>query len=251
MSGHSKWSTIKRQKGANDARRGQIFTKLAREITVAARSGIPDPDSNVRLRLAIQKARVENMPKDNIDRAIERAKGAGSGDNYDEVTYEAFAPGGIALVIQAMTDNRNRTVSEVRAALTRAGASLGSDGSVSWMFDNVGQIVMTTDGHDPDDVALMAIDAGALDVESDEESIVVYTASQDLHRVQEALDGAGLKVESAELVMKPKDLITPEPETSVKIIRLVEKLEDLDDVQNVYTNLNISDSVLADMTVSA
>ena len=142
MSGHSKWSTIKRQKGVADNKRGQLFTKLAREITVAARTGLPDPDSNFRLRIAVEKARKENMPKDNIDRAIERAKGTGGGDNYDEITYEGFGPGGVAFMIAAMTDNRNRTVSEVRAAMTRGGGNLGADGSVGWMFDSVGMIVV-------------------------------------------------------------------------------------------------------------
>src|SRR5688500_10558964 len=170
MSGHSKWSTIKRQKGAADARRGQLFTKLAREITVAARSGLPDPEANGRLRLAVQKARSENMPKDNIERAIERAAAAGGGDNYDEVTYEAFMPGGIALMIQAMTDNRNRTVSEVRAAVTRGGGNVGADGSVAWMFDQVGQLVVSPGELTEDDLALIAIDSGATDFEADDES---------------------------------------------------------------------------------
>src|SRR4051812_4941086 len=146
MSGHSKWSTIKRQKGAADAKRGQLFTKLAREITVAARTGLPDPESNARLRLAIQKARGENMPKDNIDRAIQRATGGADGANYDEIYYEGYGPGGTALMILAMTDNRNRTVGEIRAALTRAGGSLGENGSVSWMFDQAGIITIPADG---------------------------------------------------------------------------------------------------------
>lgn len=245
MSGHSKWSTIKRAKGAADAKRGQLFTKLAREITVAARSGSPDPESNARLRLAIQKARSESMPKDNIDRAIERAKGAGGGDNYDEVSYEGFGPSGIAFYIQAMTDNRNRTVGEVRATITRGGGNLGADGTVAWMFDNVGQIVAHPGLLDPDELALIAIDAGAAEFEVDEESVVIYTETQDLHRVQEQLVEAGIEIESTELIMKPKELVTVEPDVAVRIIRLVERLEDLDDVQTVYTNLEITDDVLA------
>lgn len=248
MSGHSKWSTIKRQKGATDAKRGQIFTKLAREITVAARSGIPDPDANGRLRLAVQRARAENMPRDNIERAIERAKSSGAADNYDEVTYEAFMPGGIAIIIQAQTDNRNRTVSEVRAAVTRAGGNVGADGSVAWMFDSVGQIVAKSGGMSEDDVALLAIDAGATEFESDEESTVIFTEPQDLHKVQETLAAAGLEIESADLVMKAKDLVTVEPEAAVKIIRLVEKLEDLDDVQTVFSNLEVTDDVFAQVS---
>jgi YebC/PmpR family DNA-binding regulatory protein len=248
MSGHSKWSTIKRQKGAADAKRGQLFTKLAREITVAARTGIPDPEANGRLRLAIQRARAENMPKDNIERAVERAASGAAGDNYDEVTYEAFLPGGIAIMVVAQTDNRNRTVSEVRAAVTRGGGNVGADGSVAWMFDNVGQIVVKSSGMDPDDVALMAIDAGATEFESDEESTVVFTDPTDLHKVQEALAASGLEPESAELVMKAKDLIAVEPDQAVKIIRLIEKLEDLDDVSSVYTNLDVTDEVFAQVS---
>jgi YebC/PmpR family DNA-binding regulatory protein len=238
MSGHSKWSTIKRKKGAADAKRGQLFTKLAREITVAARLGLPDPDANVRLRLAIQKARAENMPKENIDRAIERASGGGEGSNYEEIYYEGYGPGGTALMIQAQTDNRNRTVSEVRAVLTRAGGSLGETGSVGWISLNVGD-------RDPDEVALLAIDAGADDVQMEDGTVDVYTQPQDLHRVQEALSGAGLQVETAELMMRPKTQIEPDTETAVKALRLLEKLEELDDVQQVYTNLRISDDVLA------
>lgn len=248
MSGHSKWSTIKRQKGAADARRGQLFTKLAREITVAARTGLPDPESNGRLRLAVQKARSENMPKDNIERAIERAASGAAGDNYDEVTYEAFMPGGIALIVQTMTDNRNRTVGEVRSTVTRAGGNVGADGSAAWMFDSVGQIVVKPGDLAEDDVALLAIDGGASDVEPDEEATVIYTEPQELHRVQEALTAAGLEIESAELVMKPRDQIEVEPDVAVKIIRVIEKLEELDDVQTVYSNLHLSDEVFAQVS---
>ena len=248
MSGHSKWSTIKRQKGVADARRGQLFTKLAREITVAARSGLPDPEANGRLRLAVQKARSENMPKDNIERAIERAAAAGGGDNYDEVTYEAFMPGGIALMIQAMTDNRNRTVSEVRAAVTRGGGNVGADGSVAWMFDQVGQLVVSPGELTEDDLALIAIDSGATDFEADDESAVVYTEPTDLHRVQEALAAAGLGIESAELVMKARDQIEVEADSAVKIIRVIERLEELDDVQTVFSNLQLTDEVFAQVS---
>jgi len=248
MSGHSKWSTIKRAKGAADAKRGQLFTKLAREITVAARSGLPDPDSNPRLRIAVQKARSESMPKDNIDRAIERAKGGASGETLDEITYEGYGPGGIAFMVQAMTDNRNRTVSEVRAAFTRAGGSLGADGTVGWMFDSVGQIVVLPGEMDPEEVALLAIDAGATEFETDEESVVVYTEPQDLHKVGEQLTAAGLEIDSSELIMKAKDPTTPETDVAVKVVRLVEKLEDLDDVQTVFTNMNLTDDVLAQVS---
>jgi YebC/PmpR family DNA-binding regulatory protein len=245
MSGHSKWSTIKRAKGAKDAKRGQLFTKLAREITVAAKSGLPDPDSNVRLRLAIQKARAENMPKDNIDRAIERAVGSESGSSYDEIYYEGYGPGGVALIVFAMTDNRNRTASEVRAAFTRGGGNLGESGSVAWMFDHVGQIEVELGASDPDEVALVAIDAGAADVETDEDGVYVYTEVQDLHKVQEALAAGGIGVRTAELTMKAKTLLQPTADEALKAIRLVERLEDLDDVQTVYANLDVSDEVMA------
>ncbi len=248
MSGHSKWSSIKHKKGAADKKRGQLFSKLSRAIIVAAREGGGDPSANLALANAIEKAKSYSMPKDNIDRAIERGKGAAGGDNYDEISYEGFGPGGIAFIIQAMTDNRNRTVGEVRAAMTRGGGDLGADGSVGWMFDNVGLIVVNPGKHDEDDVAMMAIDAGATEFESDGESMVVYTEPQDLHKVQESLSASGLEIESAELSMKPKDPIIPEADLAVKVIRLVERLEDLDDVQTVYTNLEISDDVLAQVS---
>lgn len=245
MSGHSKWSTIKRQKGATDAKRGQLFTKLAREITVAARQGVPDPDANAALRIAIQKARKENMPKDNIDRAIARASGAEGGAQYEELYYEGYGPGGIALMISTMTDNRNRTVGELRAVLVRAGGTLGENGSVSWMFDQTGQIVLPVNGSDPEELALVAIDAGASDVQVDDETIEVYTEPADLHKVSEQLTAAGYEPESTELIMKAKDLMAPEQDVAVKALRLLEKLEDLDDVQTVYSNIDISDDVLA------
>jgi YebC/PmpR family DNA-binding regulatory protein len=245
MSGHSKWSTIKRAKGAADAKRGQLFTKLAREISVAARAGQPDPEFNFRLRLAVDRARAANMPKENIERAIQRAAGEGSGENFDEVYYEAYGPGGTAVMIQAMTDNRNRTVGEVRAALTRAGGSLGEAGSVAWMFDRVGLIEIEPNGTDPDEIALVAIDAGASDVQVEDETVEVFTEVEDLHTVQEALTETGYRVASAQLTMRPKTLLTPEPEVAVKTVRLVDKLEDLDDVQEVFTNLDVPEEALA------
>jgi YebC/PmpR family DNA-binding regulatory protein len=248
MSGHSKWSTIKRQKGAADAKRGQLFTKLAREISIAARQGLPDPDANTRLRLAVDRARAANMPKDNIERAIQRAAGAGSGDQYEEVYYEGYGPGGAAIMIQAQTDNRNRTVGEVRAVLTRAGGTLGENGSVGWMFDQMGVIEVPIGSSDPDEVSLVAIDAGASDLDTEDGLIVIYTEPTDLHRVREALTAAGQEVDAAQLTMRPKTLVAPEPEAAIKVIRLVEKLEDLDDVQEVFTNIDITDDVLAAAT---
>jgi YebC/PmpR family DNA-binding regulatory protein len=246
MSGHSKWSTIKRQKGAADAKRGQLFTKLAREISVAARQGLPDPEYNFRLRLAVERARAASMPKENIERAIAKAAGEGGGDNYDELYYEGYGPGGTAVMVLAMTDNRNRTVGEVRAVLTRAGGNLGESGSVSWMFDQVGLIELEANGTDPDEIALVAIDAGANDVQVEGESVEVYTDPQELHAVQEALKEGGFEAASAQLTMKPKTMLAPEPDVAVKVIRLVEKLEDLDDVQEVFTNLDVTDEALAE-----
>jgi YebC/PmpR family DNA-binding regulatory protein len=245
MSGHSKWATIKRQKGAKDEKRGQLFTKLAREITVAAKSGIPDPEANFRLRIAVQKARAENMPRDNIERAIERAAGGAGADNFDDVMYEGFGPGGVAVVIQALTDNRNRTVGEVRSVLTRGGGTLGESGSVGWMFDHVGSIVVGAGEHDPEELALVAIDAGAQDVQIEEDAVEVFTEVQDLHTVQEALVAAGYDIQAAEPSMRPKTLMELDEQTAIKTIRLLEKLEELDDVQQVYSNLDVTDEVLA------
>jgi YebC/PmpR family DNA-binding regulatory protein len=245
MSGHSKWSTIKRQKGAADAKRGQLFTKLAREIAIAARQGLPDPESNTRLRLAVDKAKAANMPKDNIERAIQRAAGSGNTDQYEEIYYEGYGPGGAALMIQAQTDNRNRTVGEVRAVLTRAGGTLGESGSVGWMFDQMGVIEIPAEAVDPDEVALVAIDAGASDVETEDGVVVVFTDPTDLHRASEALTEAGYQIDGAQLTMRPKTVLAPEPDIAIKVIRLVEKLEDLDDVQEVFTNIDVNDEVLA------
>jgi YebC/PmpR family DNA-binding regulatory protein len=245
MSGHSKWSTIKRKKGAADAKRGQLFTKLAREITVAARTGLPDPDANPRLRIAIQKARSESMPKDNIDRAIQRAVGSGSADQYEEIYYEGYGPGGTAIMILTMTDNKNRTVGELRATLVRSGGTLGENGSVSWMFDQTGVITIPVGDHDEDELAMAAIEAGASDFQVEDGMAEIYTAPTDLHKVLEALTVARYESENAELVMKPQTPMQPEVDQAVKAIRLLEKLEDLDDVQNVYSNLDITDEVLA------
>jgi YebC/PmpR family DNA-binding regulatory protein len=245
MSGHSKWSTIKRKKGAADAKRGQLFTKLAREITVAARTGLPDPDANARLRIAIQKARAESMPKDNIDRAVQRAAGGANGEQYEEIYYEGYGPGGTAIMILTMTDNRNRTVGELRATLTRSGGNLGENGSVSWMFDQTGLITINLGEQDEDELAMAAIEAGATDYSVDEGVAEVFTEPGELHAVAGALEAAGYTYENAELIMKPQTLLAPDPEQTVKAIRLLEKLEDLDDVQSVYSNLDITDEVLA------
>jgi YebC/PmpR family DNA-binding regulatory protein len=245
MAGHSKWAQIKRQKGATDAKRGQLFTKLAREITVAARLGGPDPDANARLRIAIQKGRAENMPNDNIKRAIERAAGEGGAENYAEIYYEGFGPGGAAVMVKALTDNRNRTVGEVRSVFTRAGGSLGETGSVNYLFDQLGLITVRADGADPDELALLAIDAGAEDIKTEDGAVEVYTAPTDLKLVQDALAGQGVEIEDAAITMQPKTTLDLDEAETLKNLRLLERLEDLDDVQEVYSNLEVSDAVLA------
>lgn len=242
MSGHSKWATIKRKKGAADAKRGQVFTKLTREITVAAKEGGGDLDSNFRLRLAVQKARAENMPADNIQRAIQRGAGAGEGGaSFDEIMYEAYGPHGVAMLVQTLTDNRNRTVAEVRSIFTKAGGSLGETGSVAWMFDPRGLILIEPGKGDPDEISLAAIDAGAEDVQVDDEGHVeVVTAFNDLKHVQDALTTQNINITSAERTMIPKSTMTLDDKGMEQTLRLVERLEELDDVQTVYTNLDLT-----------
>jgi YebC/PmpR family DNA-binding regulatory protein len=239
MSGHSKWSTIKRQKGANDAKRGALFTKLTREIITAARQGGPDPDANYRLRMAVDKARANSMPSENVKRAIERA--TGSGDDavqYEEVTYEGLGPANVAVIIAAMTDNRNRTASEVRSAFTRAGGTLST---VAWQFEQKGVISIPLNGRDPDEITLAAIDAGAADVGSpDAGSVIVTTEPGELEAVRSALAASGYEAESAELSMEPTTTVEISDEKQAKaVLHFVERLEDLDDVQNVYANFDI------------
>src|SRR5512138_3867869 len=204
MSGHSKWAQIKRQKGANDAKKGQLFTKLGREITIAARSGVPDPDANFRLRLAMVKAREANMPAENIERAIKRAAGMGDGASIEELSYEGYGPGGAALLVQVATDNRNRAASEVRNAFTRGGGNLGEAGCVAWLFEPRGVIFVDAGKADPDEVALTAIDAGAEDVKSEDGTVEVYTDPAGLDPVRRELEQRHLKVSSAESSMLPK-----------------------------------------------
>jgi len=239
MSGHSKWSTIKRQKGANDAKRGALFTKLAREIITAARQGGPDTDANYRLRMAVDKARSNSMPADNIKRAIERATGGGAdAEQYEEITYEGLGPANVAVIVAAMTDNRNRTASDIRSAFNKAGGSLSS---VAWQFEPKGMIIVPLNGRDPDEVTLAAIDAGAADVGTpDAGSIIVTTEPADLESVRSALASAGYEAESADLSMEPTTTIAVTDEKSAKaVLQFLERLEDLDDVQNVYANFDI------------
>ena len=249
MSGHSKWSSIKHQKGAKDVQRGALFTKLAREITVAVRAGGGgDPEANYRLRLAVQKARTNNMPNDNIERSIKKALGEDDNTTYDDVLYEGFGPGGAAILVQALTDNRNRTVSEVRSVFAKYGGNMGESGSVGWMFANRGVITINTDGKDPDEVALMAIDAGAADVEDSDGVLEAYTEPQDLKAVEDAVRAQGLGVDEASLRYVASTPMELDQQQTVQALRLIEKLEELDDVQQVFSNLEISDDVLAQVS---
>ena len=248
MSGHSKWSTIKRQKGANDAKRGAVFTKVAREIIVAARTGGGDPDANYRLRLAMDKARSVNMPQDNIKRAIEKATGGGEGEVYEEITYEGYGPGGVAVLVEAATDNRNRTAAEVRSVFTKAGGQLAGAGAVAWQFAPRGLITIASNGTAADDVALAAIDAGADDVDtSDQAHVEVYTDPSDLQRVRTALEKGGLSVESAENAMVAKNLVELDAGRARQNLRLVELLEELEDVQRVSANFDIPEDLFAEV----
>lgn len=244
MSGHSKWAQIKRQKGANDARKGQLFTKLGREITIAARSGVADPDANFRLRLAIAKAREANMPAENVERAVKRAAGMGEGISIEELSYEGYGPGGAAVLVQVATDNRNRAASDVRNAFTRGGGNLGEAGCVAWLFEPRGVIVVEPGKSDPDEVALEAIDAGADDAETEDGVVDVYTAPQDLEAVRRQLEARKLKITSAESTMVPKTSLDLADDESLKLLKLMDRLEELDDVQKVYTNVSFSNEIL-------
>jgi YebC/PmpR family DNA-binding regulatory protein len=248
MSGHSKWAQIKRQKGANDAKRGQLFTKVTREIMVAAREGGGDPDANFRLRLVVQRARQINMPQENIQRAIQRATGSGDDQQQlEEITYEGYGPGGVAIFVEALTDNRNRTVAEVRNVFTRNGGNLGESGSVAWLFEPRGYIAVPIDGKDADDATLAAIDAGAVDVMLEDKTLAVYTDLQEMERVRGQLETQGLTVETAERAMIPKTSVTLDEQKATQVLRLLERLEDLDDVQNVSSNLDLSEELVASL----
>jgi YebC/PmpR family DNA-binding regulatory protein len=237
MSGHSKWSTIKRKKAAADSKRGQAFTRIARELSIAAREGGGDPDSNFRLRLVMDKAKQANMPKDNIDRAIKRGTGELKGESLDEVLYEGYAPHGIAVLLATLTDNRNRAVADIRRILTRYGGKMAETGAVSYLFEQQGFISAEAGDLDPEEVALAVIDQGAVDVNVDESTLEVYTRVQDLRAVKEALEAMGLELEAAELTMVPKAMTELDEADTFKIMRIVESLEELEDVQQVYTNL--------------
>ncbi|OGO55876.1 MAG: transcriptional regulator [Chloroflexi bacterium RBG_16_72_14] len=247
MSGHSKWSTIKRQKGVNDSRRSAMFTKVAREVAVAARAGGSDPDANYRLRLAIDKARSINMPAENIKRAIEKATGGGDAEQYEEIVYEGYGPGGVAVLVEAATDNRNRTAAEVRSIFAKTGGQLAGSGAVAWQFEPRGLITVPRDGVDADEVALAAIDAGAVDVDTDADPIEIYTDPGDLEAVRKALEGAGVAVEGAESAMIARQTVSLDADHVRKALRLVELLEDLDDVQRVTANVDIPEELMAEV----
>jgi YebC/PmpR family DNA-binding regulatory protein len=248
MSGHSKWHTIRRSKGVTDQRRGQLFTKLSRDVTIAAREGgSGDPDLNFRLRLAVDKARANNMPSDSIQRAIDRGTNKGNESSLEEIYYEGYAPGGVAILIEAATDNRNRTSAEVRSTINKAGGNPGEPGSVAWMFEQKGLITVDLSGTklDPDEVMLEVIDAGADDVEQTDDGLEIYCEWTQLHIVRQALLEKKLRITNAEKTMRPKTLVSPDEKDALTVMRMLEKLEDLDDVQKVYSNLDITDEVAA------
>jgi YebC/PmpR family DNA-binding regulatory protein len=246
MSGHSKWSSIKHKKGAADKKRGQLFSKLSRALIVAAREGGPDPTANLALANAIEKARSYSMPKDNIDRAIARGSGADAdADAFEQVLYEGYGPNGVAVIVEALTDNRNRTAADVRAAFTKHDGNLGTSGSVAWLFERCGVILVDGDRFDEDELTLAAAEGGAEDVEQDGSSFRVTSAPEDLGAVREAIETAGIEVDSAELTMVPKTTIELEDEAAAKkTLRLMDALEENDDVQEVYANFDIPERVM-------
>jgi YebC/PmpR family DNA-binding regulatory protein len=245
MSGHSKWSTIKHKKAATDAKRGKLFTRLAREIAVAAREGGGSLDTNFSLRLAVDKAKGANMPKDNIERAIKRGTGELKGEDLAEVTYEGYAANGVGLLIKVLTDNKNRTVAEIRHTLSRNGGTMADAGAVSWQFERKGYIGIVPNGGDAEAVFDVAVDAGADDVVIGDDLIEVYAAQSDFQTVRQALEDAGIETDTAELSMIPKSTIELDPKDALKVMGVIETLEELDDTQQVYSNLEITDELMA------
>jgi YebC/PmpR family DNA-binding regulatory protein len=246
MSGHSKWSTIKRKKAANDAKRGHLFTRLAREITIAAREGGGDPETNFQLRLAVERAKANNMPKENIERAIRRGTGEDrSGAALEQIIYEGYAPNGIALMVEVVTDNRNRTVAEVRHVLTRSGGNMAEAGSVSWQFHRAAYFSIPAQDHDPDQIFELAVDAGAEDVILGDDAIEIIAPVELFKTISDRLAEAGIEPEVAELRMIPNTLIQLSPEKTLQVMRVIEELEDLEDVQNVYSNLDVTEEAVA------
>jgi YebC/PmpR family DNA-binding regulatory protein len=249
MAGHSQFKNIMHRKGRQDAAKSKVFSKLAREITVAAKAGLPDPAMNPRLRLAVQNAKAQSMPKDNIERAIKKAAG-GDAENYEDVRYEGYAPGGVAVIVEALTDNRNRSASNVRAAFTKAGGALGETGSVSFMFDRVGEIVYPASVGDADKVMEAAIEAGAEDVQSDENGHVVICAFEDIGEVTSALETSLGEAESVKTIWRPQTTTPVDEERAQSILKLIAVLEDDDDVQNVYANFEVDDATMAKLSAA-
>lgn len=244
MSGHSKWASIKHQKGVTDARRGQLFTKLTREIIIAAREGGGNPEMNFRLRLAVQKARDNNMPMDNVERAIKKGTGELEGGSLAELVLEGYGPGGTAILVSALTDNRNRAIQEVRSTFTRHGSSLGESGCVAWLFDSKGVITIKAESVDADELALTAIDAGAEDVKIENNYVEVYTKPEELEAVRKTLEQKNLLIDASELSMVPKTLVPLDEKAALQALKLLDKLEEVDDVQNVFSNADIPDAIM-------
>ena len=244
MSGHSKWSSIKHKKALTDAKKGQQFTKMAREITIAAREGGGNPEGNYRLRLAIEKARDVNMPQENIKRAIQRGTGELGGAQMEQLRFEGYGPHGVAIMVETVTDNRNRTSSDIRNLFTRAGGNLGATGSVGWMFTRQGEIVVDANGRDPDEIGLEAIDLGAADARVDGKTVDVVTDPARLEAVQEALKKKGYKIDSAEVTMNASQLVSLNETTAPPVLKLLDALEEHDDVQSVYSNIDVPADVM-------
>lgn len=247
MAGHSKWAQIKRKKAANDAKRGKMFTRLIREITVAAREGGGDAEGNPRLRLAIDTAKAANMPLENIERAVKRGTGELEGVSYEEVSYEGYGPGGVALYLETLTDNLNRTVAEVRHVLEKHGGNLGQSGSVAWQFERRGRIYVDATRYDEDAVMMAALEAGALDVTREEDEYEITTDVADFHAVQEGLKGEGLELREAELAMIPKATVRVEGSEAQKLVKLLDALDDVDDIQHVHSNADIDEAALSEV----
>jgi YebC/PmpR family DNA-binding regulatory protein len=245
LSGHSKWSTIKRKKAATDTRRGQVFTKIGKELALAAREGGADPEANFKLRLVMDKAKAANMPKDNIERAIRRGAGLEKGDALEEITYEGYGPHGVALMIQVVTDNRNRAVADLRRWFNKLGGSLGESGCVAWQFEPKGYFTVAPDDLDPDTVFNIAVESGADDVTFSEDLVEIFSEAVDFQIVREGLEANGLKVESGEITMMPKTTIALDQKQAFQNMNLISTLEELEDVQQVFSNLDISDELMA------
>ncbi len=245
MSGHSKWSTIKRKKGAKDAERGRIFTRLIREITIAAKEGGGDEESNPRLRTAIQNAKGANMPAANIEKAVKKGTGELPGVTYEEAVYEGYGPGGVAVYLETLTDNKNRTVAEIRHIFSKNGGSLGENGSVAWMFDKVGIITVPAEGATEDDLMMVALDAGAEDIENDEDAFQIKCRPTNLEDVKNALNENDIPYETAQVSMEPQNTIQVDGKQAEQLLRLMDALEEQDDVQNLYANFDIDDDVMA------